>query len=236
MINASLVSAQNRKRLFWVGQISSKKGKYEPVEIRQPKDRGIMLKDILEDGANQMYQTPRGKNKGGVKTGKAPTLTSNSYEHNNKPIVLNKDGSEKLKSNTIRSSGRGSGIGDKHNWDTIRTVDEKYFLSKQTLESTRKWNNAQAGRIRNTEGKSVTLQAGGGGTGAKTGLYTVPFIHDTGAILERVRKLTPIECERLQGLPDNYTEGLSNTQRYKTLGNAFNVDVVTHILKMLNLK
>lgn len=45
-----------------------------------------------------------------------------------------------------------------------------------------------------------------------------------------IRKLTPIECERLQSLPDNYTEGISNTQRYKTLGNAFNVEVVRHIL------
>jgi len=48
------------------------------------------------------------------------------------------------------------------------------------------------------------------------------------------RKLTPIECERLQGLPDNYTDGISNTQRYKVLGNAFNVDVVAHILGHLN--
>lgn len=48
-----------------------------------------------------------------------------------------------------------------------------------------------------------------------------------------VRKLTPVECERLQGLPDNYTEGISNTQRYKCCGNAFNVDVVAHILKFI---
>ena len=44
------------------------------------------------------------------------------------------------------------------------------------------------------------------------------------------RNLMPIECERLQGLPDGYTEGVSNTQRYKCLGNAFNVDVVASIL------
>lgn len=48
-----------------------------------------------------------------------------------------------------------------------------------------------------------------------------------------IRKLTPIECERLQGLPDNYTAGISNTQRYKCLGNAFNVDVVAHILSFI---
>ena len=49
-----------------------------------------------------------------------------------------------------------------------------------------------------------------------------------------IRKLTPIECERLQGLPDNYTEGISNTQRYKCLGNAFNVDVICFILSFIN--
>ena len=48
-----------------------------------------------------------------------------------------------------------------------------------------------------------------------------------------IRKLTPVECERLQGLPDNYTEGISNTQRYKCLGNAFNVDVVAYILSFI---
>ena len=47
------------------------------------------------------------------------------------------------------------------------------------------------------------------------------------------RKLTPIECERLQTLPDNYTEGVSNTQRYKALGNGWTVDVIVHILQGL---
>lgn len=46
----------------------------------------------------------------------------------------------------------------------------------------------------------------------------------------QVRKLTPIECERLQGLEDNFTKGVSNTQRYKMLGNAFNADIIAHIL------
>ena len=45
------------------------------------------------------------------------------------------------------------------------------------------------------------------------------------------RKLTPIECERLQTVPEGYTEGVSNTQRYKMLGNGWTVDVISHILK-----
>jgi site-specific DNA-cytosine methylase len=48
-----------------------------------------------------------------------------------------------------------------------------------------------------------------------------------------IRKLTPVECERLQTLPDNYTKGVSNTQRYKMLGNGWTVDVITYILKHL---
>lgn len=48
------------------------------------------------------------------------------------------------------------------------------------------------------------------------------------------RMATPIECERLQTLPDNYTEGVSNTQRYKCLGNGWTVDVAAHVLGYLN--
>jgi len=54
---------------------------------------------------------------------------------------------------------------------------------------------------------------------------------DNLVVSDVVRKLTPIECERLQGLPDNYTEGIAMTHRYKCCGNAFNVDVVAHILR-----
>lgn len=50
----------------------------------------------------------------------------------------------------------------------------------------------------------------------------------------RMRKLTPIECERLQTLPDNYTEGISNTQRYKCLGNGWTAEIIIHILSYIN--
>lgn len=50
----------------------------------------------------------------------------------------------------------------------------------------------------------------------------------------QIRKLTPVECERLQTLPDNYTEGISNSQRYKCLGNGWTVDVIAHIFKHID--
>ena len=47
----------------------------------------------------------------------------------------------------------------------------------------------------------------------------------------QIRRLTPLECERLQGFPDNWTEGVSDTQRYKMMGNAVTVNVVEYIIK-----
>lgn len=60
--------------------------------------------------------------------------------------------------------------------------------------------------------------------GTATGLYLVA---------PRIRKLTPIKCERLQGLPDNYTAVVSDSQRYKMLGNGWQADVIEHIFKEL---
>ncbi len=84
----------------------------------------------------------------------------------------------------------------------------------------------QGQRIYSVIGKSVTLSANGGGQGAKTGLYKIDLPDGNYVI----RKLTPIEAERLQTLPDNYTAGISNTQRYKCIGNGWTVDVIAHIL------
>lgn len=54
-----------------------------------------------------------------------------------------------------------------------------------------------------------------------------PFLFDG----NRYRKFTPVECERLQNVPDNYTDCVSNTQRYRMLGNGWNVNTITHIFK-----
>ena len=86
-------------------------------------------------------------------------------------------------------------------------------------------NNSMGGRIYSIEGKARTLMANGGGGGTKMGLIGTDNMN--------YRKLTPLECERLQTVPDNYTNYVSNTQRYKMLGNGWTVDVVAHIFKSL---
>lgn len=82
----------------------------------------------------------------------------------------------------------------------------------------------QGERVYSIEGKSVTLTANGGGRGAKGGLYLVDGV---------VRKPTPIECERLQTLPNNYTACLSDNERRKVISNDWTVDVIAHILRSI---
>lgn len=80
--------------------------------------------------------------------------------------------------------------------------------------------NSKTRRGRNMENKCNCLTA----ANFEYCRYTENFI---------IRKLTPIECERLQTLPDNYTDGVSNTQRYKALGNGWTVAIIKHLLSQL---
>lgn len=62
--------------------------------------------------------------------------------------------------------------------------------------------------------------------------YTLTAQDKHGILIEGyIRKLTPIECERLQTVPDNFSSGVSNSQRYRMLGNGWTVDVISHIFK-----
>lgn len=89
-------------------------------------------------------------------------------------------------------------------------------------------SDSQGQRVYGIDGKSVTISALGGGWGAKTGLYLM----DNG----RIRTLTPIETERLQTLPDNYTlvENIKNNERIKICGNGWTTDIISYILSYLN--
>lgn len=234
MINAALVSAQTRKRLFWVGKLID--GKYQQVKIELPEDKGIFLKDVLEDGVNEIYQVPRGFNKGGIKIGKAPTMGANCYHENNKPIRvghLNKDGQgDRIYSKDGKSvclSANGGGRGAKTGLYAIPVaLRNRGEGKKPEYNKTDKANaltTVQTDSMVAIPNKSKTIRTSGRGSGFGD-RHNWDMIND-------IRKLTPIECERLQCLPDNYTQGVSNSQRYKALGNAFNVDVVAYILNIL---
>ncbi len=122
-------------------------------------------------------------------------------------------------------------------------------------------SDPQGNRIYSIHGKSVCLCGESGGLGAKTGLYALPCLTpdrtekrqngrrfkpthskfytltamDKHGVLTNnfIRKLTPLECERLQTVPENYTSIVSDNQRQRMLGNGWTVDVVAHIFKGL---
>tara|TARA_Y100001938_G_scaffold142634_1_gene214224 strand:+ start:68 stop:1168 length:1101 start_codon:yes stop_codon:yes gene_type:complete len=127
-----------------------------------------------------------------------------------------------------------------------------------------KGHNSIWGRVYSTEGLSATINSKGGGMGAKTGLYEIKRVggaygqsirwgvYDESGISptltkamgdggghvpilkSSIRRLTPLECERLQGFPDNWTNnGQSDAQRYKQLGNAVSVPVVQVIAEKI---
>lgn len=109
-------------------------------------------------------------------------------------------------------------------------VPEKYSPKPETLA---KWDggtqlnpsyNSQGNRIHPLDQKAATVCAGSHG-------YNYGYINQNG----RIRRLTPLEFERLQTVPDNYTEGVSDTQRYKMLGNGWTVDIIAHLFKNLKL-
>jgi DNA (cytosine-5)-methyltransferase 3A len=219
MIDASLVSAQTRKRLFWTNIPG----------VTQPEDRGIRLKDILQpDGEVDESMTVNGKSfcltATYHKAGTSEAEVQHNRERGQRTMVFT------ATAQTGRNPTKKLGYVGEHDHQAKRVYDDEGKLPAlnvvcNSLVKVGHIGNTdgQANRVYSPEGKSVTLSANGGGSGAKTGLYAVGQAH--------IRKLTPVECERLQGLPDGYTEGVAKTHRYKALGNAFNVDVVAHLLR-----
>ena len=254
MFNASLVSAQSRKRLFWSN-----------IPFTLPEDRGILLKHILQPDGEVDERM--------VMKGKAFCLTA-TYSHQTPTENGIKNSIERKHRTMVKVGyvGEGEQYGQGGQAHRVYSPDGKtptMSSSPALVKIGHIEHGGQGNRVYDTEGKSATLSASSGGLGSNTGLYKIgreigrrlnadghradddPSLayqrrietreddkcgtltsvqKDNLVVGERIRKLTPIECERLQGLPDNYTEGVAKTHRYKCLGNAFNTDVVSHIL------
>jgi len=175
-INSSLVSAQNRKRLY----------RTNIPWIKQPEDRGILLKDILEENVDEKYYFSKDR---------WDRIINWKYD------ILKRTEDVNGKCATLVTNWWGN-------------HEKKIFMPcwTQYSGSDNFWNSFGSQ-------KWYTLRAS-----CPNGV-----IEDIGV----VRKLTPIECERLQTLTDNYTDWVSDSQRYKMLGNWWTVDVVSHIFKHL---
>ena len=235
MINSALVSAQNRVRLYWTNI----------PNIEQPEDKGIVLKDILEDFYENpvIDQLPRGANKGGItasslKKGKTPSLTPSSWQHNNHLCELKEfnpdsechhvatatdiNGHDCIK-RVYADSGKSPTLNACTGGNREPKVLCGAWRGRYIKDGKRQDHKGSvAGK---TEQRLEIRQDG------KTNTLTTVQKDNVVVIPPTYRKLTPLECERLQTVPDNYTSSVSNSQRYKMLGNGWTVEVIKHIFK-----
>jgi len=242
-INSALVSAQNRKRIYWTNIGMQPSGLFGDLQsiIQQPKDRGILLKDILESDVDEKY-----------------FLSDKMIEgfEKDRNIIIDKQFTNldlNAKSRTIRSGGSATAT-NKHNWDLIvhstfgrtstngnggnghlsKDGDKSYCLDAA---------NSMAVELREVKQLNPSTESGGNQPYQQNRVYDINGISPAlcaqlpkGSTMNntsRIRRLTPIECERLQTVADNYTAHVSDSQRYKMLGNGWSIDVIAHIFSYL---
>jgi len=236
-INSSLFSAQSRRRLYWTNI---------PVDMNI-NDKGLVLKDILQEDHGE---PPVPINERNARHHKHPyqkalctTATMYKGAGNNGMTIVDR---------LIPV-----GMAEEYAHYNYRATKEVYHMDGKapTLLTMQGGNrepkvatySAKGGRIVNRR-----LDADGVRKDYQMDLPLTPqveireddktncltTVQKDNVVVEGMtwRKLTPIECERLQTLPDNYTEGVSKTQRYKMIGNGWTVDVIAHILKGMEIE
>lgn len=263
MINSALVSAQQRKRCYWtnIPDVSQPTDRgillKDILQSGMPwQDKsycmtasydGAVLWNTLQRSQRSMIAEPvsvaqRGRYiESGKRTVKCEGGTEQHFEarkdgKSNCLTTVQKDSMVAVPINTFNNDGEKARtfMAGYYKFGKANLLRSKGFKGGTTAVATpvrlgEYGNGGQGQRIYSVRGKSVSLSANGGGQGAKTGLYKID-LPDGDYI---IRKLTPIEAERLQTLPDNYTEGISNSQRYKCIGNGWTVEVISHILNGL---
>jgi len=241
-INSALVSAQNRQRWYWTNIPT----------IEQPEQRGIVLSDILENDAEEpMYSNIYGgfgEKKPREHYGKSVTIRANSGG-GSIPNVKIKDFDKNLDKMTTKE-GKAYALTASYNgavaWNSIekkqrsmvpvvkamtevRTPEANKIRYEHKRKTGKDWSPRHMRHlVERPDEKMNTL------TGSLTKQHILQITKEENKV--SWRKLTPIECERLQTVPDNYTNHVSNTQRYKMLGNGWTIEVIAHILKNMEIE
>jgi len=272
-INSALVSAQNRKRIYWTNIGHEPGGLFGDLvcKIKQPKDKGILLKDILESDVDEKYflsekaifrVTENGRSRLIDINNKSGAILCNQAKQSTDMITI-------VHNTMPRSSTTGKG-GTGH---LSRNDGETYCLDTGNTNAVQivamRGRNPEnpKGRVSGlkteqqleprTDGKTncltsvkkdnlvrqlnPSLESGGKQPYQQNRIYDENGIspalcaHKSDLLINtsRIRRLTPIECERLQTVADNYTAHVSDSQRYKMLGNGWNVETIVHILNYI---
>ena len=249
-INSSLVSAQHRTRLYWVN-----------IPIEEPEDRRIMLKDIVLSDVMPvaLHNLYGGFKEKSVKVfeGKSPTIRTSvggghipSFVKKNNPQVVTFTERRTEEGKRIRKEyqKQGKDFCPRREKEVVPRFDEKAncitatatiehlvltdkalkYMDRKVTDGRTHWDFKHHSDI--TDKKSATVVA--------NFFKGVPY--NVFKDWDCIRRFAVIETERLQTLPDNYTQygifdnqvkEISNTQRYKMIGNGFTIDVISHILK-----
>jgi len=255
LINSALVSAQNRQRYYWTNIPG----------VEQPEQRGVVLRDVLEtesvsDEFKYSQKSIDYMNRGNEKWQQAGNRRADRYEQ-----TADKDKSFAITANwhkgvpynyfkeethdTPKQVGTASDINGHDILKRVYSPDGKAPTLTTNGGGNREpkvvggaWRGRaydQDGKHMDKDGESVankTQQMLELRNDAKSNAITTVG-KDSLVVEDEVywRKLKPIECERLQTVPDNYTDSVSNTQRYKMLGNGWTIDVIAHILKNMQI-
>lgn len=224
LINSALVSAQNRNRYYWTN-----------IEgVTQPEDKGLVLRNVLEDGVGASI-SDQGKTIENINQDKAHCLMARDYKGFGNQQMTG------VACGALRGRYIVDGKRQDHKQLTAGLTEQRLEIREDgktnTLTTVQKDNVvvnlndcdysprsiAQIKKNSKTpDRKAVAVCANSNMTGSGVNVVTDGLTY---------RKLTPLECERLQTLPDNYTNHVSNTQRYKMIGNGWTVDVIAHILR-----
>lgn len=253
-INSALVSAQNRRRIYWTNIGMKPSGLFGDLEsiIQQPKDKGILLKDILESEVDEKYFLS-GK---GIERIMSYNNAERSINDNEKSLCLasgyHKQGRDNqlIVHNTMPRSGDPKKGGTGH---LSRNDGKTYCLDTGNTNAVEIVLTSKDKRLQKIVDDNVFIE----GEVAHLDTYNQTIDKDkspalklphndrfiiapTGntnavelRVVSRIRRLTPIECERLQTVKDNYTNHVSDSQRYKMLGNGWTVDVIVHFFNYL---
>ena len=237
-MNSADVSAQNRHRLYWFGYLNESL-EYEQIPISPIKDKGIVIKDILEDLPfedipNYLNNTWCGRRRGdlvkSVDDPKAHCLTASMWKGQiptfvKKPVQVgvadNIKGYDIIK-RVYSPNGKSPTLTTMQGGHRQPKVAIGRIVNRRLDENgVRKDNQLELPFTKQLEVSSAD----------KSNCLTTVQKDNVVVHRELYRKLTPLECERLQTVPDNYTNHVSKTQRYKMLGNGWTVDMIAHIFK-----
>lgn len=238
IINSALLSAQNRNRLYWTNIAAQPFGLFNDLKckINQPKDKGILLKDILEVEVDQKYYLSNKMiNWLNIHAQKRNTIVKKLDGNQKSSTITCTEDKRNLSNDYIihnmmpRSSTNGNGgIGhlSRTNGKTY-CLDTKNVIAIEIVSGTLRTHNDGKGFRKVISGKGATIPARAREDGSGQNVVSIG---------NNIRRLTPVECERLQTVPDNYTSCVSDTQRYKMIGNGWTVDVIAYIFSHIKLR